>query len=567
MSGIIFVVLSITSALELYPAPQSAYMHEKKLFVIDSILPVVLQDETALPPYEPPDITPLYNALGYEPRLVSAALFDLGDEAIYIDIVSERSFFTKRSLRKYAPDPEESRPATYYLTINANGIFLAAVDRAGLHHGLYTLAQIISSSLEAGVNHRGIPAVPHLEIRDYPDMEIRAAYLHGPAARTHIQGYAALKCNMLIFESDDFYNLEGDRLLLWQEVFNEARQSGITPVPVFQIFNVPDVFLQQNPAAVEGRSRIDGLTLSSDDWAAFTQPNLIVTPENPIRVVVDERDMHFRSDYTVSEGGLNPPFLATYASPWMLRRIPGGSIPDGAATSVTYSYAPPQSTALCPHAPETRVLVRAALQRLIEGLEPAYIHGGGKEISRINQDLRCRNRNKTHGETFLEAITLVHDIAVEIKRDMGMMIWVDALLPVSVSSRDQKDFDLYAPLSGLPGGLLLLAEFDGSECFEGGRADAVLQWLDRHHMPRIGSVSVAEPASAYRIARQIGAGGELAKGMILRDANPLDDATRVLLGKIWSSNSQHLCWPEGLNDFFECTLWKPKFSELKEALL
>jgi hypothetical protein len=565
MSGIVLALLSVISVLEVYPAPQSAYMHEKKLFTIESILPVVTGDDGAAGdalPY----LAPLYNALGYEPTLMMASRFDHGQKAIYIGIAAENTFWEHRSLRKYAPDPNQSKPETYYLTINGDGIFLAAVDMAGLHRGVYTLAQIVSSSLSAGLNHRGIPAVPYVEIRDYPDLDLRAAYLHGPVTSIQIQAYAALNCNMLIFESEDFYALQDDKLVLWQGIFREAKAAGITPVPVFQLLNVPEAFLRQSPAAVEGRSRIERLKLVSDDWAAFSKRNLIVTPENPIRVVLGETVMQPRRDYMISEGDLESPFAEKFAAPWMLRRIPGGAIPDGSVVTVTYSYAPPYSSALCPHAPETRDLVQNALATLINGLNPSHIHCGGADIARLNQDLRCRDKNNNHGQTYLAAITLLHNTIAKTDDTIRMMLLADALLPHSAPKSEAQNTSLHTALADVPRDILLVTGFSHEDCAAGGRADAVLQWLERNGMPAITAVAATSPAAAYRIVCQTEKNNAKVKGIILTDPNPLDSDTRAVLGKAWSLSSQQLPWPEGLNDFFESTLWKPEFSEIKAAL-
>ena len=565
MPGIMLALLSVVSVLELYPAPQSAYMHEKKQFELKSILPIVME-ETAISGDTVPYLAPIYNALGYEPTLMSAAIFDLGREAIYIGIASEHSFWENRKLRKYAPDPEDSRPESYYLTINDDGIFLAAKDKAGLLHGVYTLAQIISSSLDAGLNRDGIPAVPYVEIRDYPELELRAAFLHGPVNSIQIQAFAALKCNMLIFESDDFYDLQGERLTLWQSIFKEAKTAGITPVPMFQLLHVPESLISKNPLAVEGRSRVDKIQLVGDDWSALTRRNLILTPENPILVTVNDKAMQLRRDYMISEGGIEAPFNETNAAPWLIRRVPGGNIPDGSVITVTYSYAPPHSTALCPHATETRLLARDALDRLIQGLQPAYIHGGGAEIARLNQDLRCRSTNKSHSEAFLATIKFLHNTLADLSSHTSLMIWADALIPPVAGTWKKDGSSLHTILSDIPSDILLITQFLPEECYAEGRAEEAIAWFEQHRRPVCCAVSTATPAAGYKLAHLANAQQQTPRGIVLENANPLDAPTRAIFGEAWATASQHLPWPEGLNDFFECALWNPEFSEVKKTL-
>ena len=570
MYGLLMAAMAVTAFIELYPAPQSAYMHGRNTFAVETILPIVMHDGA-----DAEDLTflePLYSALGYEPMLMPASHFSVGDSAIYIGTVPDNIAFQHRSLRRYAPDPETAPHECYYLTINRNGIFLAGADRDGMKRGIHTLAQIIRASRDADLRRRGDLAVPHVEIRDHPDMGVRAALLRGPVTSVSIHAFAALKCNMLIFESDDFYDLTGERLAQWRGIFDETRAVGITPVPVFEVLRVPDAVIERRPTAVEGRSRIERLTLRDDDWAAFSRRNLIVTPENSLRVSVNETPKRHRQDYALSEGGLEPPFSDPYVRPWMLRRVPGGAIPDGAVATVMYSYAPPQTNVLCPHAPETRTLAREALAKIIEGLEPRFIHGGFGEITRLNQDLRCRDQNKTHAETFAASIALFQDVVMDINENIRTMIWADALLPLSETSYGRRSSSLQDALPMLSDNMILIARFEAGQCRAGGYADAVLPWMARRDMPILAAAAVDAPAAAYRLVESVGAGVasrdmSSANGIVLLMAEPLAPATRAVLGKAWSAASQDLPWPDGLNDFFESALWQPEFAAVKEALI
>lgn len=565
MQGMILVLMSVSSILELYPAPQSAFMQEKKQFAIPSILPIVMQD-AEITNDTIPYLSPLYNALGYEPTLVQASMFDLDTEAIYIGITAPGSFWEHRSLRKYVPEQNVGNGETYRLTINGGGIFLAATDQAGLLHGIYTLAQIVRSSASAGLNRNGIPAIPHVEIEDYPDLNMRAAYLKGPVSSVQLQAFAALKCNMIIFESNDFYDLQGDSLTLWQNIFREAKTAGITPVPLFQLLKVPSSFIKKNPLAVEGRSRIDRIKLNGDDFAALSKRNLIITQENPVRVAIGEKHMQHRQDYMISGGETEFPFEEAFAHPWLIRRIPGGAIPDGATVTLTYSYAPPYSDALCPHAMETRTMVRNALQSLIQGLQPSFIHCGGADITRLNQDLRCRNTGKKHSETFLDSVMLLHELLAELGKNTRMMLWTDALLPPAQPTRTDLDSSIHPALSSIPPDILLVTGFDANECVAGGKSDTILQWLSSKRLPAIACVDAAAPAAVYRTITTSVNTQTTMKGIIIRDANPLDEQTRALFGKAWSQSSCQLPWPEGLNDFFGSALWNPDATGIKDVI-
>ncbi len=568
MAGLLVAAITLAASLELYPAPQSAYMHGRRTFEVETILPIVMYD--GVQTEDLAFLEPIYNALGYEPTLRTVANFRVGDTAMYIGTSDQDALFEHRSLRRYVPDPETAPPESYYLTINRNGIILAGADRDGMMRGIHTLAQIIRASRQAGMGRRGIPAVPHVEIRDHPTMSLRAALLRGPISATGIQAFAALKCNMLIFESDDFYALEGERLTRWRRIFDETRAAGMTPAPLFRILHVPDTVVRQIPSAVEGRSRIERITLFDDDWAAFSRRNLIVTPENPVRVVVNDQPMQLRQDYALSEGALEPPFTDPHTRPWMIRRVPGGAIPHAATAVITYSYAPPHTTVLCPSAPETRAWAQRALRTLIETLHPTVIHGGFGEIGRLNQDLRCRNKDKSHAEVFASAVSLFYETVTHIDDTIQTMIWADGLLPLPDTSYGHEETSLQQALALLPDDMVLVPRFETARYHTGGHGAASIQWMANRAMPLTAAVAADAPAAAHRLMRQIknqSAADEMSpmRGVVLKDADPLAAPTRAILGNAWAPAPQPMPWPDGLNDFFDSALWEPTFSEVKET--
>lgn len=562
MSFLVAALVCVSAGLELHPAPQSAYLNEKKVLPLERDLPLVYYDEATQ--QEMSFLTPLFDALGFKPTLVPASSFNPGDRAIYVGVVGKQTAFEHRTLKHYVPDPAESGDEAYCLYIGNHGIVVAGVDESGMIRGIQTLVQLLRFSRESGLNHRGTFGIPYAEIHDSPDFTLRGAYVRGALTRDQLDAFAGIKCNMLIFESDDFYEMDEEQLALWKGVFEDARTVGITPVPVFQIFDVPDILLKKMPSAVEGRSRIEKLTLSDDDWSALTRRNILFTKENPFRIRLAGKSLQYREDYVVSEGSLDPPFDEDFAAPWMIRRIAGGAVAANSEVEVIYSYAPRGSNALCPTAPETRVLLRNALETLLIGLKPQYIHCGGGEIGRLAQDLRCRDTGKTGAQLFCDALGLLQGIIADVRPDTALLIWGDALLPNGVSAKDTQS--LSSALETLPGKVTVIPRFDHDALEPGEDIGTTVAWMVNRGVPPLAAVS-GSAVHYYRIIKGLGSKRELKPGVIILDADPHQPDVQSAFNKAWRLEDSVLPWPEFLNDFFGSALWAPDFEEIKQAIL
>lgn len=562
MSFLLAALICTSAALELHPAPQSVYLNEKKVFPLESDLSLVFYDDASQA--ELALLEPLYEVLDFKPKVVPASGFKPGGRALYIGVAGKHVAFEHRSLRGFAPDPAESGEQAYSLRVSNGGIMVAGAGQPGMIHGIQTLVQLLRASRKLGINRGGVPGVPYAEIQDYPDVSLRGACVRGPLTKDQIGAFASLKCNMLIFESDDFYDMSKERLTLWQSVFEDARSVGITPVPVLQFFNVPEILLKRLPQAVEGRSRIDRLVLPDDDWAALTRRNIILTEENPFRIKMGGDALHFRQDYLVSEGSLVPPFDAKFSQPWMIRRIAGSAVPPNTTVEVTYSYAPPGSNALCPSAPETVKLLQTALEPLIIGLQPEYIHCGFGDIGRINQDLRCREDGKTGAELFSSALALLQGAIAGFRPDTTVILWGDAMLPGTAPGQDTQS--LYPALDNLSGRILFVPRFNEDAFGATGKGKSVLDWMVERGTRPIAAISGSAP-QCYSAVRQLAAKKEQRPGMILLNADPHSSRDSAALGKAWCAADPVLLWPEAMNRFFGSDLWDPDFSEMKEAVL
>ncbi|OQC05860.1 MAG: hypothetical protein BWX80_01851 [Candidatus Hydrogenedentes bacterium ADurb.Bin101] len=400
---------------------------------------------------------------------------------------------------------------------------------------------------------------------DYPDLSLRGGYIRGPVTDNQLRQFAALKCNMLVFESDDFYTMDDDKAAVWQSLFRQARDTGIVPVPVLEFLHVPGPFLAKAPAAVEGRSRVDRLQLSNTEWKCTARGNIIVTPENPLRVTLGNILLRAGEDYEVSEAGLTWPFVDTNTPCWALRRKNGGTISGEDTVDITYSYAPPSSNALCPHAPEAERLFREALERLIQTLNPEFIHCGFGDIGRINQDLRCREKNMTSAQTLEAALGLVHRLCAEIQPEIRLIFWADAFLSAE-SEEHETPSPLQATLDIIPESSLCILRNTNQKPAAGMFIDRSLRRMHESGFPPMLAVN-ANAASGYQAITTLNAFEDSKTGIFIMDPDPDSPKTSIILEKAWSDSSRVLPWPEWYNDFFEVSFREPSFEEIKTCIL
>lgn len=152
-----------------------------------------------------------------------------------------------------APDPAlEARLAAlpvppaegYRLVVEEHAVAILGSDPAGLYHGLMTLRQLLDA--------RG--RIARVAISDWPGLPLRGTYMGGSAGlESRILQCAALKLNLMLFESSDFFDLEdAAKRTRWQEAFALCRKHFIEPVPELQSFGWGQYVLTAHPAAAEG---------------------------------------------------------------------------------------------------------------------------------------------------------------------------------------------------------------------------------------------------------------------------------------------------------------------------
>ncbi len=435
----------------------------------------------------------------------------------------------------------------YLLQIARRRVLVAGKDAEGVFRGMTLLTQIARS-------HR--LSWPQLDIFDWPDFALRGIVARGPLTTGELQTLAEWRCNLVIFDSDDFHDMSDARAAGWRRVFEDARRMHIEPVPMFRVFSGAQRLLAAEPFAAEGRAVTDLITFRGEEWAALSQPNVLATETHPIRVEIARGFPATPGrDYEIAPGRTDAPYDAMNP-PWRIRRIAGGDILDGATARVTYSYAPPDSSALCPYALEAEQVLRTRLAALVEQLKPNYVHIGGDTIARINQDLRCTDRMRDITEVFADAVAVCNLVLKEIHPNLRVMLWADAITPW----QDAPLYGLERTLPALPGDAVIGVQFRPAPGGNPHRGfEETIAWAKTTGRPCI-AVAEGSPALAYAVARHAGQTASPFHGIAVATAVNTD-VFQAGMHKAWSLSSPILTWPECLNEYFHATAWAPSEPE------
>jgi hypothetical protein len=539
------LILMLTAAMELSPIPREYQIDDRDVFRVHPGLKVVVADDADAALLA--EAATLFDAIGYRLPVVRAAGFDIGDEAIYLGHAGSRGIFEKRKFRKIAETAAEYGAEGYRLVITEKYVVAAGADAAGLFRAMQTLRKIAAAP-EAGW--------PCLEIGDWPALDVRGITARGLLTTDQLRLLAERACNWILFDSIDFCELEGVRAEAWKRAFNDARQLGMEPVPALRILDNAGILLRKNPAAAEGRTSTEAITLHGDDWAKLAHYNIIRTKESPIDVSISGVHCRERMDYLIEPGDLKTPFTELNG-PWLIRRIPGGRIPDGATVTVTCSYAPPDTDTLCPHAPETEALIRETLGRIHELLHPAFLYIGNERPGRLNRDFRCLRGGKPDAEIFLDAVGLMHSLAEEIDPRLRLIMSADSLL----TAGPEPDSGLGPARNRLPQDMVLLATLPPHA---GTDNAGVPRRMDALGHAWIGLTGHGD-AEAFTAAEIAVASGKAAGIAVPRDT---DRQRRfyIAMEKAWSPESPMPAWPAGLNTFFESSLWDPLYDQRRDTI-
>jgi hypothetical protein len=524
-------------------APRELTVDDKRHFYLKAEAPVILagelMDEAAFE-------KPLRAALDASPIMTSASLSNRLPKGIFVGTVAHPGALAKRKFKRYLDGAAGLGEEGYRIVVEKEGIVVLGGGVRGVWYGLHTLAALVD---EYDSN------LPHLDLRDGPELSVRGAWLKTMPTAQDIQALAALKCTHLFLESDAFHDLGGVQAQSWRSVFEMARENYLEPVPVFSTLRGMEKVLRDYPLMIEGRAVTERLTLSGSEWVSLHYPNIIAEHPESLNVSISGVTCVYTKDYALEPQALEAPFLPERPR-WRIRREPGGSIPDGAQVELRYNIATEDSSSLCFAAPESRAWLRTALERLITELEPRYIHLDHGAIGRMNQDTRSLGRNLSNAEAFSQSLALMAGMVKEIDGDVKLMMWADLLNPAQGAG-------MYGLAEApVPAEIMRLGRATLS-----GPGEAIARFgqiAPVASQPLILAVH-GSAAAADSIQQLMVAQGQRKGGLVALAGTP--ESAAPVLNAAWSGAERGSIWPRLLNRYLDANLATPDYGKVRAALV
>lgn len=538
MTVVCMIIMAI-APLDLYPVPQEISLLSDKHFSFLSGTTIVVADDAT--DVELSNFREILDGAGTEFPFVRASEFPESGSAVFLGEYDRLNFNVRRKLKRLLG---ETRPSDqgYHLIISDKAVIIEGGDPAGTFYGFQTFSSIVKTGRE----------IPCLEVKDGPDLDVRGVTIDGFPHSGQLQKLARMRCNRILFSSEDFFNLTEENADEWRNTFNKAKSLYIEPVPLLDVFNDADPLIQKLPAIAEGHVFTESLFLKGTEAQLLSKQNIINASGSPIRVSISGSKCERAEDYEL----ISDPETELLS----IRRVDAGSIPDGAIVDVTYSHVPQGTTSCCPNASGFGLLFHESLQKLVQALNPEYIHLGQGPVEGLNRDLRCLATGKTNAQIFTDAVSLCTRISKDIDSDLKVILWADALNP-----------NLGAAWRGLDRVVLLLpSDIDlniGDVMLD--QAFQSIQWADSTRLEYLISFGKSQK-DIYACSKEMSVLKEKARGFIFGDDISLkSDASslRLAFQKGWAVGTPRLAWPEGLNDYFDAALWEPLFDEMVHAMI
>jgi hypothetical protein len=329
--------------------------------------------------------------------------------------------------------PSPSVAEGYRLVVEENCITIVGEDMTGLYYGLTTLRQMIGPD----------GFIAQVAIRDWPALPFRGVHVAlGFDVDSRVRQMGLLKANHIVHEHPEFYDLENAGIRArWQNTAALCEENFIDFVPQLQTLGWGYAVLQREPRAVEGapnyktRFRVAGEVLVPAETGTNPGPvlqlqNVVITPASPLAVQSDDRSLTYVEgvDYQIQSAA---PLAYPYSGnpPLSIQVLPGGALQEGQYVRVDYTYAIANSMSCCPSEPLYQEFMRDAITRVIQYLQPHYIHIGHDEPRVMGRDHRCTSRGMNNAELFAENVTKMRDYAVAVDPNVRLMMWNDAVNP------------------------------------------------------------------------------------------------------------------------------------------
>ncbi|MGI6458778.1 MAG: glycoside hydrolase family 20 zincin-like fold domain-containing protein [Candidatus Hydrogenedentales bacterium] len=547
MASVVIVLLLAGAQLHLTPVPQEVVFDGKNVFRLSPTDPIVMSDaQTA---QRDTAVALIRSATGFELPLVTADPQRRGARGIYVGEPGAREPQTTRKPGSIMSIPSRERepstpPQGYSLRVTKDWIAVTGADPAGTFHGVQTLCQLL--------NERG--EVPCLTIKDAPELAWRGAWVRGTLATDQLDAFAALKCNLIAFESDDFMSGTAESLSGWVDTFSEARRRHIEPVPVIRTLKDIAPLLHRHPGAAIAQTVTEKVRLEEDNWALLSHPNVLETPETPITVSQGAVTYRPVRDFAVDRGDFAFPYKTTSA-PWLIRRNIGGAIPDGRVVSVTYTYVAHDTRDGLPLSETLEQAWSDTLEPVMRTLRPRFILANHDWPGEIARDPRAAAFSGDTGAMLADSVQHLDQLIRRMAPDTQLFVASDGFQGPAETMR--------VLAAALPRSAVCVIQSPETPT---ALAALLKPWLDAG----LDVFGLPQPGvqGAYAWSGVLSGTDRRIRGVLV----PLEAETvptaafKVAMQSSWSAGVSHSPWPETLNAYFNADLWEPDYTDVLAAV-
>ncbi len=508
------------TAGQVSPEPLAIDISSKDRIEVNSGAFVVFADEAAAT--DAAWFDELNAAAGGGLRRTTVSRYRDNEFAFYIGVAGQHASFRERRLRRWLDDVPGVSAQGYRLMIDRRGVVVAGADDAGVRNGVATLIQLFGADA----------SLPQTRIRDEPELAFRAVRLRGRPDAARIADLANAKCNAAILESPDWWTLEPVQAESWRATFSALRAAGIEPIPAIDPSSGAEALLARMPSVAQTQMAIDQLILADDAWSPLTHSTVIESEASPVRVRANGEYFSAGRDYEIA-----PAETGAADAPWRIRRIANGAIPASELVDVIYSYVPAEDPEVNPLTPEYQAAVRDAVQRVVNGLNPRYLHIGHPNANIIN-------RRRGERDPFAESLKAMVDAAGDKVQ----------LIAYANAYRDPRAKDY---VSLLPRNALLDIRTSNGPPPIGSPGAPDIAWARTLDRPLLLSIQADQWDALPSL--EAAARAQNVLGIIADDIG----AAKIA----WGPTRSNLPWPHVLNEYFGTRLWSPDDIEAFEALV
>jgi hypothetical protein len=314
--------------------------------------------------------------------------------------------------------PKGKGPQSYWLESGPGALVIHALEEPGAYYGLMTLLQLITETSSHGA------LIVGCDVTDWPDLPWRSLFSsHGA------EWMARRKFNRV--ES-----------ILPQEI-EGYRSYGITAIPHENITHFPHQqssfpAILRDPNYAEGVQQRDRLTMVGEIPVELTKKNVLRTKLAKIEVrSQDGKTFHKEgTDYRIIPGDLellaDTSYFKKDGKPFMIVRIPGGGIPDGATVVVDYEAA---RGTLCLAELEPQMTIAQRAKEMVGKYHLPFHAFHVSETEGVGQGPRCRNTGLSPSQLVARYYDLLDRAVKEASPKCRVFAWTDDFMPWQNASR------------------------------------------------------------------------------------------------------------------------------------